>query len=166
MVAAATATAVTPVPKPSRLRPTRSGWVKVWRKWTWLWQVEHFPRCSVCGASASDVDHVFQRRNIVAEPLASHPVFLASLCAACHKLVTEYPESHQRRDLRIAALCRAGAVWPAWYAQLAELSLEGAARDLERWLRNTGLWDTLVSDTQAQAAQDVQGQAVRTLWPH
>jgi hypothetical protein len=62
----------------------------------------------MCGhAVPSESHHVFGRRNVVGEPLASHHTFLAGLCRECHHEVTVHPGSLKERLLMAEALTRA-----------------------------------------------------------
>ena len=109
-------------------------------------------KCELCGYWANDVDHAFQRHNIVAEPLASHPAFLTLLCAMCHRDATNNPKGETRWLVRQKALWRAQEQWPqlaVWGLCNDEVGEDeegyqvGRARAVETELRSTGLWRVL-----------------------
>ena len=104
-------------------------------------------KCELCGFWANDVDHAFQRHNIVAEPLASHPAFLTLLCAVCHREATDNPRGDTRWLIRQKALWRAQEQWPqleVWVSdEIPDDYQVGMARAIESELRSTGLWRIL-----------------------
>lgn len=67
----------------------------------------NFGQCEGCNATATEVHHVFGRRNVIGEPLASHATMTSHLCHLCHVLVTTDPACAAADRLRAAALERA-----------------------------------------------------------
>lgn len=80
--------------------------------------------------------HVFGRRHIVAEPLASSPLMTRALCGHCHdRLDGRTPDpaalaSAYRRDVILTAYARLGLGIPPTH-----LDTMGAARHLDRLVR-------------------------------
>ena len=55
--------------------------------------------CALCKLPGYiDVHHVFGRNNIIGEPLASHPDFLAGVCRPCHARITNPHVEKDRQD--------------------------------------------------------------------
>src|ERR1700722_12379333 len=63
-----------------------------------------------CRARSEDLHHVFGRRHIVAEPLASHHTMCAALCRSCHNLSHLEPDRFESRWLKAQAL-QHGCSW-------------------------------------------------------
>ena len=99
-------------------------------------------KCEGCGAKGLRLKwhHAFGRRNVVAEPLASHPAMTCGLCDECHRTVHAMPEGGKNRDQRLMALRRAGELWGIGFDNLDPV---GDARALETMLREDGTWETL-----------------------
>jgi hypothetical protein len=120
-------------------------------------------KCEGCrgavGRSRLVWHHSFGRSKLVAEPLASHPVFGAALCsqrmgitpADCHGAIHADPQGLLSKRIRIAALQRAWQTFGfapidvRWTQDepIAEDSLNGYARAIERMLKDDGGWDVL-----------------------
>src|SRR5580704_13247978 len=84
-----------------------------WRQWrkrqAALTAMRFAGKCEgQCGGKAEDLHHVFGRRHIIAEPLASHHTMTAALCRTCHN-AAHRGERPLTPILQIAALGRACA---------------------------------------------------------
>jgi hypothetical protein len=111
-------------------------------------------KCEGCGLKVGRIHlawhHVFGRRAIVAEPLASHPVFGAALCsqlwigalpADCHREIHADIPGLLNKRIRIAALQRAWQTFGfAPCEPIEEDALNGYARAIERMLKDDGTW--------------------------
>jgi hypothetical protein len=91
-----------------------------------------------CRALATDWHHVFGRRHIIAEPLASHHTMTAGLCRDCHNHMHNNPASFAAQMVHRDALDR-GARW-FHSPPFAEASL------LEDWLKEGPDWLNLCTD--------------------
>lgn len=88
--------------------------------------------------------HVYGRGKLIAEPLASHPVMGAGLCRKCHREIHADPDGLLNKRIRVAALQRAWQTFGfAPCEPLAEDSLNGYARAIERMLKDDGGWQRL-----------------------
>jgi hypothetical protein len=125
---------------PVRIRPLGKG-TQRWSQWRQrqraLVAQRNYGRCEgyECRALATDWHHVFGKRHIIAEPLASHHTMTAGLCRDCHNHIHNNPASFAAQIVRKDALDR-GARW-FHSPPFAEASL------LEDWLRATGEWEDL-----------------------
>lgn len=92
-----------------------------------------------CTQKADELHHVFGRRHIIAEPLASHHTMCAALCRDCHR-ATHRGEKPITPILQLAALGRAAAWW-----RLPDIPIDGV-RTIEAMLRSEGEWERLCKD--------------------
>jgi predicted Fe-S protein YdhL (DUF1289 family) len=86
--------------------------------------------------------HAFGRRNIIAEPLASHPTMTAGLCAGCHRDVHAEPDGMLARYIQKSAILRAFQEWRI-ERNPDDHDWIGQARALETMLRDDGTWEAL-----------------------
>lgn len=91
-----------------------------------------------CHDEPVDRHHVFGRRHIIAEPLASHHTMSVALSREHHNRIHHNPDSRWARMVQRAALNRA-----AWWFHLARIENAPA---LEAQLRADGSWEQLCAD--------------------
>lgn len=93
-----------------------------------------------CDSKADELHHVFGRRHIIAEPLASHHTMCAALCRDCHR-AAHRGEKPLLPMLQLAALGRVCA----WFS-LPQVDDPQNVRTIEAMLRAEGEWDWLCLD--------------------
>jgi hypothetical protein len=87
-----------------------------------------------CQHEAEDWHHVFGKRHIIAEPLASHHTMTAALCRECHNA------AHRSEHPLLPLLQRAALDRAAHFFFLPDLT---EAISVEAFLRAHGEWEAL-----------------------
>jgi hypothetical protein len=131
---------VTALPQPLKARgKTTARWAQWRKREAALVALRNGGKCEGlgCRSRAEHLHHVFGRRHIIAEPLASHHTMCVALCKDCHARV-HLGEKPLLPVLQLAALGRAEQWW--------KLSGINEPRQLEDQLRADGSWERLKVD--------------------
>lgn len=87
-----------------------------------------------CPNDAADWHHVFGRRHIIAEPLASHHTMTAALCRECHNA------AHRNERPLLPLLQQAALERASHFFFLPRVEVPAS---VESFLRANGQWETL-----------------------